>query len=204
MDGLAQLDPWGEWRNPHEHPDVVAFLLRERPSYAESVGYIRAARPREDPHEAARWWASPEARGHFINALLRRGGTMGAVEREMDLAKWKLHHYLERFGLRFWPRPKRGAKIILPSGEVVDGVMQEVLEGTPVRAYLETEEGWWLGEWSPASWAFRAVAPVPPTRAGWRRLLYHRFLLSYAQEAAGLYLDPEGYSQLWQAKGGTT
>lgn len=202
---MRELDPWGEWRNPHEHPEVAAFLLRERPSYAVSVGFIRAGRPREDPHEAARWWASPEARAHLVNALIQRGrATMGAVERDLGLARWKLHHYLEAFNIRFWPRPKRGAKVILPSGEVVDGMIQEVLEGTPVRAYLEAEEGWWLGEWSPASWAFRAVAPVPPTRAGWRRLLYHRFLLSYAQEAAGLYLGPEGYSQLWQAKGGTT
>jgi hypothetical protein len=203
ISALERLDPWGEWRNPHDHPEVAAYLVEHQPDYAQSVGFIRAMRPREDPHEAALWWASPEAKAHFVNAILQRGNRpLMAVEREMGLAKWKLHHYLDHFNFVIWMRPRRGTHIILPSGNKVEGVIREVLEGVPVQAVVECEEGWWLSEWSRSSWAFRAKAPTAPPGSGWRRLVRRRpLLLVYAPEIVGLYLGSEGYSRLWKVGG---
>jgi len=203
LKALERVDPWGEWRNPQEHPEVLEVLVGLDAPYEASVGYIRALRPREDPHEATRWWASPEARAHLLNAILRRGGRpLVAVERELDLPRWKLHYYLDQFGFRLRMRPRRGVHVILPAGEGVDGEVVQHLSEVPVRAVVETDAGWFEAEWSRTSWAFRALRPVPPPTRGWRRLLLRYPLLQGAVDegVAALYLGPEGYAALWRGE----
>lgn len=200
---MERIDPWGEWRNPQEHPEVLWAVVREACPYEAAVGYVRALRPREDPVEAARWWASPEARAHLLLAILGRGDRpLLQVERELDLPRWKLHHYLDQFGLRIRLRPRRGVQVILPSGGTVDGTLQELLEEVPVRAVVETEEGWWEARWSRSSWAFRALSPAAPPKPGFGRLLQREPALALVDPAVlGLYLGPEGYARLWGGRG---
>lgn len=205
LEALEQkIDPWGEWRNPHEHPGVLEALVLGNWPYERSVGYIRALRPREDPHEATRWWESTESRAHLLNAILRRGSRpLIWVEQDLDLARWKLHYYLDQFGLVIRIKPRRMAHVILPEGDTAEGRIIQIFSEAPVEALLETEGAWWRGRWSRSSWAFRATEPVPPPEARWRRLVSRRPLLRFVDAETLLhYAGPEGVRKILRGQDG--
>lgn len=195
---LERIDPWGEWRNPHEHPEVLEALTAGDWAYEQSVGYIRALRPREDPHEATRWWASPETRAHLLNAILRRGSRpLVWVEKELDLPRWKLHYYLDQFGLKLRLRPRRVAHVILPDGDTDEGRILEILSQAPVEGIVEARQVWWRARWSPSSWAFRVLEVVPPPPKRWQAVLAREPALRNVDPETVLhYLGPEGLARL--------
>lgn len=195
---LERIDPWGEWRNPHEHPEVLEALVAGDWPYEKAVGFIRAMRPRENPHEATRWWSSPETRAHLLAAILRRGSRpLVFVEQDLGLPRWKLHYYLDQFGLVVRPRPRRIAHVILPSGQMDEGQILEVLTEAPVRAVVEAAHIWWRAEWSRTSWAFRLLEAVPPPPKRWQAVVArHPVLRGVDPETIIHYLGPEGLARL--------
>lgn len=101
---LRDRDPFGEWINPHQCPEILAALERLPPDYTASVAYIRGQRPR-DAGPALQFWAAPVARAHFLNALLLRAHrTAVQVHEDLDVTPEKSYAYLPRWGVEFRPR----------------------------------------------------------------------------------------------------
>lgn len=158
------LDPWGEWRNPGLNPDVEEFLVAHRPTYAQSVGFIRAERPRENNHEATAWWGTTPARAHLINALLRRGSrTVEAVERELGIPSSKIYYYLREFRMAFQPRPGSSVVIIGYKGELYEGWVLKDYGNGRARLVVPEQGAVVEGEWSRTNQAFRLSQPLPRT-----------------------------------------
>ena len=159
-----ELDPWGEWRDPERNPDVADFVVEHRPTYVESVGFIRAERPREDNHAATAWWSTTPARAHLINALLRRDGrTVEEVERDLDIPASKVYYYLREFGMSFTPRPGNRVVVIGYGGERYNGIRRREV-GDGVAEIIIPEHGVIArASWSRTSRMYRLLEPLPRT-----------------------------------------
>jgi len=159
------LDPWGEWRDPERNPDVADFVVKQRPTYAESVGFIRAERPREDNHAATIWWSSVPARAHLINALLRRDGrTVEEVERDLDIPASKIYYYLREFGMSFIPRPGDQVVVIGYGGERYNGIRRHrEVEGGVDEVIIPEHGAVVPARWSRSNLMYRLLEPLPRT-----------------------------------------
>lgn len=160
---LKTLDPYGEWLNPEEHPTLVAALLdvAETGSYEESVGVIRALRPKA-ANEAVVFWESPVNRAHFMHAVLRRGSRSKLqVEADLDIPKSKLYYFLHSWGIKLQLSPKVAVTVLTSAGQRLDGEIVESLDLGRLRVRVEGCKGTFLAQWSPANAACRLLEPLP-------------------------------------------
>ncbi len=114
---LEEKDPFGEWCNAYEQTDAVRSMrvaLETLPhDYEASASYIRAYRPRR-ANDALKFWNSPLARAHALNAVLLRGDRpMSLVHKDLDLKHDKLYTQFPSWGVDFKRPTKRSTLCIL-------------------------------------------------------------------------------------------
>lgn len=114
---LEDKDPFGEWVNAFEQTDAVRSLrvaLETLPhDYDASAVYIRAYRPHR-PADALKFWNSPLARAHALNAVLLRGERpMSLVHTELALKHDKLYTQFPNWGVEFVRPHKRSSSAVL-------------------------------------------------------------------------------------------
>jgi hypothetical protein len=101
---LQSKDPFGEWVNPHDTPEILAEIESLPNDFDASAAFIRALRPRESG-PALQFWITPIARAHFLNAMLLRGErTIVEVNQALDLSDEKGYAYLPRWNVEFRKR----------------------------------------------------------------------------------------------------
>lgn len=101
---VRSKDPFGEWVNPHDTPNILAEIEILPNDFHASAAFIRALRPRESG-PALQFWMAPIARAHFLNAMLLRGErTIVEVNQVLDLSDEKAYAYLPRWRIEFRKR----------------------------------------------------------------------------------------------------
>ncbi len=185
---LTELDPFGEWSNPQQFPEIMRelrVLQLERVSFSDSVGYVRSLRPvppvfvegddliawkkacDKIPRDAQLFWETPISKAHLLNALFRRGSrTVTEVEIDqnngMCIPSGKIYAYLHNAGIEFQARPRVGVMVRSFDGELFRAKVLEEDPEDPRRALLQVERvpiAQW-GCWSVADWAYRLSQPV--------------------------------------------
>lgn len=155
---LHDIDQYGEWLNPEQHPDIVAILTAGLGTYDTSLSVLRGARPSANAYEAHLWWANPENRAHLLNALVQRGHrSIVEFEREADIRPSKTYSYLKSFNIRFRARPRRHVTAMDLNGDLHEA---SVIRVNPERGGEATLKLWgypgeWTGEWSIANACYR-------------------------------------------------
>lgn len=185
---LTELDPFGEWQNPQEFPEIMRelrVLQLEGVSFSDSVGYVRSLRPVPPvfvegadrvvwkkacdaiPREAQLFWESPLSKAHLLNALFRRGSRT-VTETEIDpnngmcIPSGKIYAYLKNKGIDFQARPRVGVNVRAVDGDVYRARILEEDPQDPRKALLQIDRvpipQW--GHWSASDWAYRLSKPV--------------------------------------------
>lgn len=162
---LADIDQYGEWLNPRQHPDIVSILTSGEGigGYDMSLSVLRGARPSANAYDAHLWWADPRNRAHLINALVRRGHrSIVEFEREADIRPSKTYSYLKSFRVRFRARPRRHVTAMDVNGDLHEATVLRVDPDHPATATLRLwgYPGEHAGVWSVANAAYRLRAPI--------------------------------------------
>lgn len=202
--GLADADPFGEWLDPHAHPELARLVALGVPrddggyeplgGYDASVSLMRSIRPSTAGVDNPDFWSAPLHRAHLLNAVLRRGRrSLGAVGKQLDIAENKVHSYLKRFGIRFVAHPRKHVSVLDWDGLLYNADVVSVDRERRGYARLRVWEFPDLveGRWSPANQAYRALRPLSrpmgiiPLEEAERLLGVHRRTLSRALTLAG-------------------
>lgn len=165
MPSLHDLDEYGEWRNPGQHPELVALLEAGLGDYDTSVTHLRL-RP-DTTREGVAFWLRPTSRAHLLNALLLRDyRSLAKVQQDVLIAEGKLYKYMRARdnipALVFHPRRHTSLPVIGYHGERLVAVRASP-SGPRGAATLRLADypDPVTGVWSASTRAFRLQEPLP-------------------------------------------
>ncbi len=165
MPSLHDLDEYGEWRNPGQHPELVALLEAGLGDYETSVTHLRL-RP-DTTREGVAFWLRPATRAHLLNALLLRDyRSLAKVQQDALIAEGKLYKYMRARdnipALVFHPRRHTSLPVIGYHGERLVAVRASP-SGPRGAATLRLADypDPVTGVWSASTRAFRLQEPLP-------------------------------------------